>query len=99
MWVRCLAALAAFLAVHGAAARMITPAMYWLASSRPISGRKRWLKNSQPRNAIENGFTSQFTTIVISSPFGRRPARTIERNLSVQSLPLRVQAEIGRAHV
>ena len=43
-----------------------------------MSGRKRCRKKSQPKNAIENGFTSQFTTTVMSSPFGRRPTRTIE---------------------
>ena len=37
------------IAVQGAAARMITPAMYWLASSGPMSGRKRCRKKSQPK--------------------------------------------------
>jgi len=36
----------------------------------PISGRKMCRKNSHPRKAIENGFTSQFTTIVMRRPFG-----------------------------
>ncbi len=66
------------IAVHGAAARMMTPAMYWLASSCPMSGRKRWRKNSQPKNAIENGLTSQLTTIVMNSPFGFLPTRAID---------------------
>ena len=32
------------IAVQGAAARMIVPAMYWSASAGPMSGKKRWLK-------------------------------------------------------
>jgi len=52
---------------------MITPATYSLASSGPIQGRNRCLKKSQPKNAIENGFTSQLTMIVITKPVGRRP--------------------------
>lgn len=40
--------------VQGAAARMMTPGMYWSASPGPTRGRMRCLKNSHPRNAIEN---------------------------------------------
>ena len=58
------------MAVQGAAARMMTPAMYSLASSGPIHGRKRCLKNSQPKKAIENGLTSQLTKIVTTRPPG-----------------------------
>ncbi len=66
------------MAVHGAAARMMTPAMYWLASSGPIRGRNRWRKKSQPKNAIENGLTSQLTTRVTTRPRGRWPTRAID---------------------
>ena len=64
--------------MHGAAARMMTPAMYSLASSGPIQGVKTWRKKSQPRKAIENGFTSQFTTRVTASPPGRFPTPRID---------------------
>jgi len=36
-----------------------------------MNGRKRCLKNTQPINAIEKGFTSQFTNRVITIPRGR----------------------------
>ena len=66
------------MAVHGAAARMITPAMYWLASSGPIHGVNTWRKNSQPRKAMEKGFTSQLTTRVTPRPAGRLPTPRID---------------------
>ena len=49
---------------------MMTPAMYSLASSGPIHGVKTWRKKSQPRKAIEKGFTSQLTTSVTARPRG-----------------------------
>ena len=48
------------------------PATYWSASSGPIQGGNTWLKKSQPRKAIENGFTSQFTKSVTEDA-GRLP--------------------------
>ena len=57
---------------------MMTPAMYSLASSGPIHGVNTWRKKSQPRKAIENGFTSQFTTRVTTSPPGRLPTPLID---------------------
>jgi hypothetical protein len=73
------------MAVHGAAARMTTPAMYSLASSGPIQGVKTWRKNSQPSSAIENGLTSQFTTSVTARPPGRFPTPRIDAK-SIRSI-------------
>ena len=56
------------MAVHGAAARMMQPAMYWSASAGLIHGAKKCRKKSQAIKAIENGFTSQFTNSVIKQP-------------------------------
>jgi len=61
------------MAVHGAAARMIAPAMYWSASAGSIHAANRCLKNSHASSAIENGFTSQLTNNVTRSPRGRFP--------------------------
>src|ERR1051326_7502104 len=55
------------MAVHGAAARMIHPAMYWSASAGPMNARNMTRKNNQASSAIENGFMSQFTTSVTTS--------------------------------
>src|SRR5271157_1780447 len=61
------------MAVQGAAARMMHPAMYWSASARPMKAANTTRKNSHARNAMENGFTSQFTIRVITSPAGFLP--------------------------
>src|SRR3990172_12364107 len=47
------------MAVQGAAARMMTPAMYWSASAGVIQAEKMWRKKTHPISAMENGFTSQ----------------------------------------
>ena len=60
------------MAVHGAAARMMSPAVYSAAVSTGIHGRKRCCMNSQARNAMLNGLTSQFTNNVTASPRGFR---------------------------
>ena len=52
---------------------MMTPAIYCCASSGEISPAKTTSKNNTPKAAIENGLTSQLTTNVITSPFGRSP--------------------------
>jgi hypothetical protein len=63
------------MAVQGAAARMIRPAVYSLAISGPIHPANRCCMNSQARNAMLNGLTSQFTNNVTNNPFGRRQCR------------------------
>ena len=73
------------MAVQGAAARMITPAMYSLARSGPMRGANTCRKNTHPSNAMEKGFTSQFTTSVISRPFGRRPTPRMDAK-SIRSI-------------
>ena len=57
---------------------MMTPAVYWSASSGPMNGRNRCLKKSHPRKAMLKGLTSQLTKRVTKSPLGRRPIRAIE---------------------
>ena len=47
--------------------------MYWSASAGPIQAANTCWKNSQASSAIENGFTSQLTNSVTSSPRGRCP--------------------------
>ena len=59
------------IAVQGAAARMISPAVYSLAISGPIHAAKRCCMNTHASRAILNGLISQFTTSVTSSPLGR----------------------------
>mgnify|MGYP003334723568 CR=1 FL=1 len=59
-------------AVHGAAARMMVPAMYWSASAAGIHDAKSTRKNSQAMAAIENGLTTQLTKSVTNRPRGRR---------------------------
>ncbi len=61
------------MAVQGAAARMMQPAMYWSASVGGIHGLKRTRKKSHAMAAIENGFTSQLMMSVMTRPRGRRP--------------------------
>jgi hypothetical protein len=65
------------MAVHGAAARMMHPAMYWSASAGEIHGLKSRRKNTHAISAIENGLTSQFTKSVTKRPRGRRPTLRI----------------------
>src|ERR1022692_4571362 len=59
------------MAVHGAAARMMQPAIYWPASPGLMKAENTTRKNSHANNAMENGFTSQFTTNVTNRPAGR----------------------------
>src|SRR5512139_2658436 len=66
------------MAVHGAAARMMLPAMYWSASPGEIHGLNTYRKKAHAIAAIENGFTSQFTNSVTNSPRGRRPTLRID---------------------
>ena len=66
------------MAVQGAAARIIEPAMYWSASTGVTQAAKRNRKNSHAKKAIENGFTSQLTTKVTARPFGRLPTLRTE---------------------
>src|SRR5574341_1700256 len=61
------------MAVQGAAARMMLPAMYWDASSGEIQAPKTWWKKRYAISAMENGFTSQLTKSVTRSPRGFRP--------------------------
>jgi hypothetical protein len=61
------------MAVQGAAARMMHPAMYWSASARPMNAENTTRKNNYARNAMENGFTSQFTMSVTTKPAGLLP--------------------------
>ncbi len=46
--------------------------MYWPASCGAIRSANTISKNSTPSAAMLNGLTSQFTTRVMMSPFGRR---------------------------
>ncbi len=64
---------------------MIVPAMYWSATAGGMSPEKTCLKKSQPRKAIENGLTSQFTKSVTQRPFGffRTPAMLVKSILSI----------------
>ena len=55
------------MAVHGAAARMMQPAMYWSASACGIQAAKTNRKNTHARAAIENGLMSQLTKSVTKS--------------------------------
>ena len=57
---------------------MMTPAMYCPASSGPIHGEKTCRKKSQPKKAIEKGFTSQLTKSVTKRPRGFRPTPAID---------------------
>ena len=66
------------MAVQGAAARMMLPAMYWSASAGEIQRLNTYRKNNQAIAAIENGFTSQFTNSVTNRPRGRRPTLRID---------------------
>src|SRR5687767_765836 len=66
------------MAVQGAAAKMMQPAMYWSASAGLIHAENAYRKKSQARMAIENGFTSQFTKSVMSNPDGLRPTSLSE---------------------
>ena len=43
-----------------------------------MNGVKRWRKNSQPKKAMEKGFTIQFTNRVTNSPLGRFPTFLID---------------------
>ena len=52
---------------------MMQPAMYWSASVGGIQALNSTRKNSQAMAAIENGFTSQLMTSVMTRPRGRRP--------------------------
>ena len=61
------------MAVPGAAARIIVPAMYWLASAGKIHWEKTWRKKSQEIKAMENGLTIQFTNGVTGTPLGFLP--------------------------
>src|SRR6185295_5504903 len=61
------------MAVQGAAARMIEPAIYWSASPGVTQAEKTYRKNNHAKKAIENGFTSQLITKVTARPFGRLP--------------------------
>ena len=56
------------IAVQGAAARMMAPAMYWSASEGVIQAEKANLKKTQAKRAIVNGFTTQLIKRVTSSP-------------------------------
>jgi hypothetical protein len=61
---------------------MMTPATYWSAREGSIHGRKTCLKKSQPRSAMEKGFTSQFTKSVTRIPRGRRRTpKTLPRSI------------------
>lgn len=57
---------------------MMTPATYSAANSAGIHPANSFVKNSQPRKAIENGLTSQFTKRVTNRPVGRRPTPRID---------------------
>ena len=72
-------------AVQGAAARMMRPAVYSFASSGEIQRAKMCCMNSQPRNAMLNGFTSQLMKRVTASPFGflATPPMALKSTLSI----------------
>ena len=65
------------MAVHGAAASKIRPAIWESSCSAGKWAANTWRTKIQPSRAIENGFTAQFTNRVTPMPFhGRRtPAR------------------------
>ena len=56
------------MAVQGAAASRISPATYESTCSAGSHGRNTWPINSQAKNAIEKGFTAQFTSSVTPMP-------------------------------
>ena len=66
------------MAVQGAAARMMEPAMYWSASAGDIQGLKIRRKKSQAKKAMLNGLTIQLTKRVTNSPLGFLPTLTTE---------------------
>lgn len=69
------------MAVQGAAARMIQPAMYWSASAGVMKCTNTIRKNAHAKSAIENGFTTQLMKSVTSKPVGRLPTfRTDEKS-------------------
>ena len=71
--------------MQGAAARMMRPAVYSFASSGEIHALKTCDINSQPRNAMLNGFTSQLMNSVTASPLGRlaTPPMALKSTLSI----------------
>ena len=60
------------MAVHGAAARMISPAVNPRAVSGSIHAENTCCMKTQARKAIPKGFTSQLTNRVTRRPRGRR---------------------------
>lgn len=61
------------IAVQGAAARMMQPAIYWSASAGVMNGANRNRKKAHANSAIEKGLTTQLTKSVTTRPVGRRP--------------------------
>ncbi len=73
------------MAVQGAAARMMRPAVYSAASSGEIQAPKRCRMNTHASNAMLNGLTSQLTKSVTASPLGLRatPPMALKSTLSI----------------
>jgi len=66
------------MAVHGAAPSIMAPAMYSPASAGLMKAPYSLEKNIQAKNAMVNGFISQFTVSVSSSPLGFLPTFLID---------------------
>ena len=86
------------IAVHGAAARMMQPAMYWSASCGLMKAEKTGRKKTHARAATENDFTIQFTTSSTIKPAGRRlTLRTAEKStfIIIGVIISRIKTAIG----
>lgn len=81
--------------VAPAAANMV----FVSASAGEIQAAKTYRKNTQAKNAMEKGFTTQFTNRVISRPTGRLPTSRTEANstfIIIGTIISQISTAIGR---